>query len=76
MTQAEEYLEASVEIFREAGVQYEEARALYQLVRVWFEAEDYDLILPAIDRAIGQFEILGAKADLEKAETLRSSMPT
>jgi class 3 adenylate cyclase/tetratricopeptide (TPR) repeat protein len=74
MTQAEEHLERSAEIFRDAGVQYEEARALYQLANVWLETEDSDRILPALDRAIGQFKILGAKVDLERAEALRSKI--
>lgn len=74
--EAEEYLKRSAEIFREAGVQYEEARALYQLALVWFKAEDFDRILPALDRAIEQFVILGAKVHLERAEILRSRVPT
>jgi tetratricopeptide (TPR) repeat protein len=76
LERAEEYLQRSAEIFREAGVQYEEARALYQLAQVWHEAENYDPILPTLERAIEQFEILGAKVDLERAELLRSNVPT
>ena len=70
-SQAAQKLERSVKIFHEAGIQYEEARSILALSRVWYEDMQYARIQPALDGAIESFKTVGAEVDLRQAEDLK-----
>ena len=74
LDEAEVNLSHSVEIFRDAGIQYEEAMSLYELASLWYDAEQFERVLAALDRVMKLFEAVGASADFEKAELLRQRL--
>jgi tetratricopeptide (TPR) repeat protein len=75
-SQAAEKLERSVKIFHEAGIQYEEARSILALSRVWYEDMQYARIQPALDGAIENFKAVGADVDLRQAKELKARTAT
>jgi hypothetical protein len=63
-----------VEIFREAGIQYEEALSLYELARLCCGESDTDRAATALDRSIELFQTVGASYDLQQAEGIKQTL--
>lgn len=71
ITQAIDILEKSIQIFHEAGIQYEEARSRLVLANVFFQDRQYIKIQSTLEVAIDSFRSIGAEVDLRQAEELR-----
>ena len=69
--QSIDYLERSILMFHEAGIQYEEARSRYELAIVRYQEMQYAQIQPDLDGAIESFNSIGAEVDLLQAEDLK-----
>lgn len=76
LTQAEECLQGSLQIFHNSGIQYEEARVIYMLTRLWYDNLQYERVVPALNRAIECFRSLGAQVDLVRAQALKEKLPS
>ena len=71
---ARDALLQSSEIYRGAGIQYEEGRTLLELAHLWSEIGEVGQADSALDRAVEAFQKLGAMVDLKRAQGLQAQV--
>lgn len=71
---AEEHLQRSVKIFREAEIQFEEGLSLYELAQLWYDAAHFRRAQTPLERAKELFARVGAAHAFDLARSLEQKI--